>query len=71
MRMQENPSNHIRIPNKILRRGLPAPLNIPNQTNSRPCRAVWTTSVFSFLGGHNVALDGVVAGGYGEEGYEG
>ena len=44
--MQENPSNHIRIPHKILRQGLPTPLNLPNQTNSRPCRAVQTTSVF-------------------------
>ena len=44
MRCQENPSYHIRIPHKILRGGLPTPLNIPTQTNSRP--AVRTTSVF-------------------------
>jgi len=48
-RMQENSPCHIRIPHKILGRGLPAPLNIPNQTNSRPRGAVRTTYVFFFL----------------------
>ena len=47
MTMQENPLYHIQIPSKILCRGLPTPLNIPNQTNSRPCRAIQTTSLFS------------------------
>ena len=38
MRMYENPSNHIRIPHKILRRGLPTPLNIPIKEIAGPAR---------------------------------